>query len=490
MFFCERHVNWDLLILANCYGFQCGISCHWIPILFICFVVFLVSYHFNHLANSKIGDACQITGTCHIARPKKHIFHPPPFVASILTFQGVGGPAPHQPMGCTVESTEAKVEVQGVNGATPLYVAALNGHKEVLNILLEAFWGKIAMLLMEKILHHKKCMKPEIFTISTGAGFLASTVANWCWGGVGEWKFLVDERYFGMQVYRCIPLLRFDYHCCWVRCPSKWGGHQGLSANFHGPMEYMDEGSESQRKEKNWPTAIFRWISLVCTPPKIKMSHWKGTIFKWKCHLPTINFPGISLFSEGGIHCFRWISFIYTDLCKFQSSKCCEKLPTRHPQPGSLEAKENVDFNFPAMAMAFEGCFFCCWTSQVTSWSIVYGGRNPTHQLRLVVYYFVLQGWISSISGGFKYFWNVHPDFWVKWFPIFGSTLFWRMLLKDQTEAEDPKFGYQLFVGKNTTWFIRVQSPSSLKTTLAKKGCGRSGSSSKRRMDTTACGMC
>jgi len=37
-----------------------------------------------------------------------------------------------------------------VNGATPLYVAALNGHKEVLNILLEAFWGKIVMLLMEK----------------------------------------------------------------------------------------------------------------------------------------------------------------------------------------------------------------------------------------------------------------------------------------------------------------------------------------------------
>ena len=33
--------------------------------------------------------------------------------------------------------SEAKVEVQGVNGATPLYVAALNGHKEVLNILLE-----------------------------------------------------------------------------------------------------------------------------------------------------------------------------------------------------------------------------------------------------------------------------------------------------------------------------------------------------------------
>ena len=81
-------------------------------------------------------------------------------------------------MGCTVESTEAKVEVQGVNGATPLYVAALNGHKEVLNILLEAFWGKIVMLLVEKILHHKKCMKPEIFTISTGAGFLASTVSN------------------------------------------------------------------------------------------------------------------------------------------------------------------------------------------------------------------------------------------------------------------------------------------------------------------------
>lgn len=63
-------------------------------------------------------------------------------MTSILTFQGVGGPAPHQPMGCTVESTEAKVEVQGVNGATPLYVAALNGHKEVLNILLEVFGAK------------------------------------------------------------------------------------------------------------------------------------------------------------------------------------------------------------------------------------------------------------------------------------------------------------------------------------------------------------
>ncbi len=43
------------------------------------------------------------------------------------------------------------------------------------------------ILLMEEILHHLGCIKPgiSIFTISTGAGFLPSTVSqrflSWCW---------------------------------------------------------------------------------------------------------------------------------------------------------------------------------------------------------------------------------------------------------------------------------------------------------------------
>ena len=86
---------------------------------------------------------------------------------------------------------------------------------------------------------------------------------------------MVDERV-------CWPLVEFDGGVSHVShyldltiglvgCVAlQNGGHQGLSANFHGPMEYMDEGSESQRKETNLtrPTAIFRWISLVCQTPE------------------------------------------------------------------------------------------------------------------------------------------------------------------------------------------------------------------------------
>lgn len=75
------------------------------------------------------------------------------------------------------------------------------------------------------------------------------------------------------------------------------------------------------------------------------------------------------------------------------------------------------------------------------------------------------------------------------------SNFWFHPLLENVVERSNWSWRSQIwippFCGKNTN--LIYQSPKSifpLKKKLAKKGCGRSGSCSQRRMDTTACGMC
>ena len=86
---------------------------------------------------------------------------------------------------------------------------------------------------------------------------------------------MVDERV-------CWPLVEFDGGVSHVShyldltiglvgCVAlQNGGHQGLSANFHGPMEYMDEGSESQRKETNLTNSYLQ-VDFSCMPNPRKL---------------------------------------------------------------------------------------------------------------------------------------------------------------------------------------------------------------------------